>query len=87
MLPFDAVWGATVGTALGAWLGAVPIPLDWDRDWQRWPVTICVGMWIGWVVGRSLGEWILKGMRMKFMPEQRTAPPKDAEAIREGKRG
>ena len=29
MLPFDDVWGATVGCLLGAWLGAVPIPLDW----------------------------------------------------------
>jgi GPI ethanolamine phosphate transferase 2/3 subunit F len=26
-------WGA-IGALLGAWLGAVPIPLDWDRDWQ-----------------------------------------------------
>jgi len=26
-------WGA-VGTLVGAWLGAAPIPLDWDRDWQ-----------------------------------------------------
>ena len=26
-------WGG-IGTVLGAWLGAVPIPLDWDRDWQ-----------------------------------------------------
>lgn len=26
-------WGA-IGTFIGAWLGAVPIPLDWDRDWQ-----------------------------------------------------
>ncbi|KAA6408700.1 MAG: GPI-anchor biosynthesis (Pig-F) [Lasallia pustulata] len=28
-LAFDEVWGATVGCVLGAWLGAVPIPLDW----------------------------------------------------------
>lgn len=28
-LPFDEVWGGTVGTLVGAWLGAVPIPLDW----------------------------------------------------------
>ena len=29
MLAFDEVWGASVGTVVGAWLGAVPIPLDW----------------------------------------------------------
>ncbi|KAI4174903.1 MAG: hypothetical protein LQ343_001930 [Gyalolechia ehrenbergii] len=28
-LPWDGVWGGTVGTMVGAWLGAVPIPLDW----------------------------------------------------------
>lgn len=28
-LPFDDVFGGTVGTLLGAWFGAVPIPLDW----------------------------------------------------------
>lgn len=27
--PADAVWGGALGTALGAWFGAVPIPLDW----------------------------------------------------------
>ena len=25
----DEVVGALVGTAVGAWVGAVPIPLDW----------------------------------------------------------
>ena len=28
-LPFDEVWGGSVGCLIGAWLGAVPIPLDW----------------------------------------------------------
>lgn len=28
-LPFDDVFGGTIGTLLGAWFGAVPIPLDW----------------------------------------------------------
>ncbi len=28
-LPFDEVWGGCIGSILGAWLGAVPIPLDW----------------------------------------------------------
>ncbi|KAK4993445.1 Glycosylphosphatidylinositol (GPI) anchor assembly protein [Elasticomyces elasticus] len=27
--PIDEVFGAAVGTLLGAWFGAVPIPLDW----------------------------------------------------------
>ncbi len=29
MLAVDEVYGASLGTFLGAWLGAVPIPLDW----------------------------------------------------------
>ena len=29
LLPIDEVFGAALGTLIGAWLGAVPIPLDW----------------------------------------------------------
>jgi len=28
-LNLDEIYGASMGTLLGAWLGAVPIPLDW----------------------------------------------------------
>ncbi|KAI4191987.1 MAG: hypothetical protein LQ348_003316, partial [Seirophora lacunosa] len=65
-LPGDAVWGGTVGTVVGAWLGAVPIPLDWDREWQKWPVTIITGAYVGWAVGRLVGEFLLKGKRVQF---------------------
>lgn len=27
--PLDEVFGATLGTFVGAWMGAIPIPLDW----------------------------------------------------------
>lgn len=27
--PADAVWGGALGACVGAWLGAIPIPLDW----------------------------------------------------------
>jgi phosphatidylinositol glycan class F len=64
--PFDEVYGAAVGAGVGAWLGAVPIPLDWDREWQKWPVTIVAGMYIGWAAGKVLGESILKGRRIEF---------------------
>lgn len=39
------------GAVLGAWLGALPIPLDWDRPWQIWPISCVVGA----VVGNALG--------------------------------
>jgi phosphatidylinositol glycan class F len=39
----NLVWG----TMIGAWLGVIPIPLDWDRWWQRWPITCLVSSTIG----------------------------------------
>ncbi|KAH9815834.1 GPI biosynthesis protein family Pig-F-domain-containing protein [Melampsora americana] len=27
------MWPA-IGTCIGTWLGGIPIPLDWDREWQ-----------------------------------------------------
>jgi phosphatidylinositol glycan class F len=29
LTPMDEVYGGLIGTVLGAWLGAIPIPLDW----------------------------------------------------------
>ena len=53
-LPFDeaGVWGGFVGCLVGGWLGAVPMALDWDRDWQAWPIPVVTGAYLGWAVGR-----------------------------------
>lgn len=56
----------SLGTCFGAWVGAVPIPLDWDREWQRWPVTVLVGVVGGAVVGKVLGAWVFKGWKVKM---------------------
>ncbi|KAI9791687.1 MAG: Glycosylphosphatidylinositol (GPI) anchor assembly protein [Piccolia ochrophora] len=66
MMPQDEVYGATVGTLVGAWLGAVPIPLDWDREWQKWPVTIITGAYIGFATGKLLGEFVFRGRVIEF---------------------
>lgn len=66
LLPIDEVYGGLIGTVLGAWLGAVPIPLDWDREWQKWPVTIVTGAYIGYAVGKLLGGTLLKGKKVMF---------------------
>ncbi|KXT10428.1 hypothetical protein AC579_7885 [Pseudocercospora musae] len=64
--PMDQIYGLSLGACVGAWLGAIPIPLDWDREWQKWPVTIICGMYIGAVVGKIVGGDLLKGVRMKM---------------------
>lgn len=52
--PIDQSFGGFVGAFVGAWLGAVPIPLDWDREWQQWPVTIVVGVYLGYLIGSKV---------------------------------
>ncbi|OTB09050.1 hypothetical protein M426DRAFT_316343 [Hypoxylon sp. CI-4A] len=59
--PSDEAFGGLVGACLGAWLGAVPIPLDWDREWQKWPVTILCGIYAGYLAGKLLGGTIVFG--------------------------
>ncbi|KAA8912452.1 GPI biosynthesis protein Pig-F [Sphaerosporella brunnea] len=60
----EAFLGA-LGACLGAWLGAVPIPLDWDREWQKWPITIIAGAYAGYLLGKTAG-WFWKGKKMPF---------------------
>ncbi|CAL1599812.1 unnamed protein product [Knipowitschia caucasica] len=38
-------------TLVGAWFGAFPIPLDWDRPWQVWPVSCSFGATFGFLTG------------------------------------
>ncbi|KAI9764175.1 MAG: Glycosylphosphatidylinositol (GPI) anchor assembly protein [Geoglossum simile] len=64
LLPLDEAFGGTVGTLLGCWLGAIPIPLDWDREWQKWPVTVLTGAYIGYAVGKFMGGYVFKGKRL-----------------------
>ncbi|KAM0706902.1 hypothetical protein Q7P35_006232 [Cladosporium inversicolor] len=65
-LPLDEVYGMTLGALVGAWAGAVPIPLDWDREWQKYPITIVAGLYIGAVTGKLLGAYVVKGVRAKI---------------------
>lgn len=39
-------------TLFGAWLGAVVIPLDWDRPWQVWPIPCSFGALCGYIVSQ-----------------------------------
>ncbi|KAE8150794.1 GPI biosynthesis protein family Pig-F-domain-containing protein [Aspergillus avenaceus] len=68
--PGDVVWGGALGTCVGAWFGAVPVPLDWDRPWQAFPITVLVGAYIGYAVGVWLGGSVLFGRRLKIEEDE-----------------
>ncbi|XP_044717176.1 GPI biosynthesis protein family pig-F domain-containing protein [Hirsutella rhossiliensis] len=63
--PLDETFGGLAGAVVGAWLGAVPIPLDWDREWQRWPVTIVVGLYGGSLLGGWASGALLYGRSLR----------------------
>lgn len=42
---------SSMGTILGGWFGAFPIPLDWDRPWQVWPISCTIGAIMGYFLG------------------------------------
>ncbi|XP_056167615.1 PIGF/3-ketodihydrosphingosine reductase fusion protein-like [Syzygium oleosum] len=50
------------GAIIGAWFGAWPMPLDWERPWQEWPICVSYGAIIGYLVGMvaSLGFILLR---------------------------
>ncbi|KAL6649135.1 hypothetical protein ACP70R_013359 [Stipagrostis hirtigluma subsp. patula] len=39
------------GAVIGAWLGAWPMPLDWERPWQEWPICVTYGAIAGHATG------------------------------------
>ncbi|CUM62969.1 uncharacterized protein PRCAT00000529001 [Priceomyces carsonii] len=39
---------------VGTWLAVIPIPLDWDRPWQQWPITLISGAYFGSFVGGTI---------------------------------
>ncbi|KAK1333097.1 hypothetical protein QTO34_006632, partial [Cnephaeus nilssonii] len=49
----------TISSFLGTWLGAFPIPLDWERPWQVWPISCTLGATFGYVAGLVISPlWI-----------------------------
>ncbi|KIW22336.1 uncharacterized protein PV07_12233 [Cladophialophora immunda] len=75
-LPFDSagVWGGTVGSFVGGWVGAIPMALDWDREWQKWPCTVIWGMVIGWTVGRAVTNGLGWGKGKRIDLSEREEP-------------
>lgn len=54
-LPLTNAYLGSIGGVLGAWLGVVPIALDWDRPWQTYPITIVLGAYMGCFLGNLVG--------------------------------
>ncbi|KZZ87376.1 GPI biosynthesis protein Pig-F [Ascosphaera apis ARSEF 7405] len=70
-MPWDGVFGGSLGVLVGAWFGAVPIPLDWDRAWQAYPITIITGAYIGYAVFSLLGRCPgIRGKVIRFNDEK-----------------
>ncbi|GAA6028084.1 hypothetical protein JCM8097_001863 [Rhodosporidiobolus ruineniae] len=57
-----ALLAPAVGAILGSWCGAIPIPLDWDRPWQKYPTTLVLGSLLGHAAG-SLVSLAVTGYR------------------------
>lgn len=53
------------GAAIGAWFGAWPMPLDWERPWQEWPICVTYGAIFGYLAGMmtSFGFIVFKNWR------------------------
>jgi len=56
----------SISVVVGAWLGAFPIPLDWNREWQKWPVTIITGAYIGYFLGGLIAWRFADFFEVKF---------------------
>ncbi len=78
-LPFDeaGVWAGTIGCFVGGWIGATPIALDWDREWQKWPCTVVWGCVLGWTTGRSLTGVLGLGLGRRVDLAENEEIPKD----------
>ncbi|KAI7864161.1 GPI biosynthesis protein Pig-F [Spinellus fusiger] len=51
------IYGYTqaICTLSGAWIGAIVLPLDWDREWQAWPISCVISTYLGHTVGVLAG--------------------------------
>ena len=50
----NSVYLVALASALGGWAGVLTIPLDWDRDWQMYPISLVIGAYLGSLVGGVL---------------------------------
>ncbi|CAN6879188.1 unnamed protein product [Brassica oleracea] len=51
------------GAIIGGWFGAWPMPLDWERPWQEWPICVCYGAIGGYIVGQIVSLCLMLFLR------------------------
>ncbi|KAJ0257127.1 Phosphatidylinositol-glycan biosynthesis class F-like protein [Hirschfeldia incana] len=51
------------GAVVGGWFGAWPMPLDWERPWQEWPICVCYGAIGGYILGQILSLCLILFLR------------------------
>ncbi|UIZ27448.1 hypothetical protein KXD40_005515 [Peronospora effusa] len=56
---------SSIGSMFGAYVGALPIPLDWDRPWQQWPLTCVYGTLLGHATGVFI-SFVISATSMSF---------------------
>ncbi|ORE09877.1 hypothetical protein BCV72DRAFT_333370 [Rhizopus microsporus var. microsporus] len=44
-------YAQAICTLSGAWIGAIVLPLDWEREWQVWPISCVISTYVGHSVG------------------------------------
>lgn len=56
------------GAIIGSWFAAWPMPLDWERPWQEWPICVTYGGIAGYVLGMIVSfGFVLFGRRQQHV--------------------
>ncbi|KAF9452115.1 hypothetical protein P691DRAFT_661617 [Macrolepiota fuliginosa MF-IS2] len=58
-----------LGSIVFAWLGIIPIALDWDRPWQAWPLTPAYGAISGYTIA-SIASLTVNTVRQIALEQQ-----------------
>ncbi|CAI8599882.1 unnamed protein product [Vicia faba] len=60
------------GAVIGGWFGAWPMPLDWERPWQEWPISVSYGTLAGYLVASvaSLGFVLAHRSRLQHVKNE-----------------
>jgi len=82
-----AITYPALGALSGAWIGVIPIGLDWDRPWQAYPLTPLFGATVGYALGAlfALGlsiVYYLAALDMADTAASEPAPSQKAQGVK-----